>query len=198
MSEQADNRAPYAQIAAHYAELITSGELVPGSLLPSIKNLAQEWKVSTATAEKALRKLRTEGLVRGIHGIGTEVLDRPSPMSSGSQRQDRGRRSGSSWGSGERSDSHQAAVVAGACGCGGGTGHRARFRGDQATPGVPRPARNRRALHVMDPRAVRTVDPAVDGERPLDRWDVATAHRAGHGPPDHSPDRHRVGTPPYA
>ncbi|MFC9058310.1 GntR family transcriptional regulator [Streptomyces sp. NPDC057074] len=111
MSEQADNRAPYAQIAAHYAELITSGDLRPGSLLPSIKNLAQEWKVSTATAEKALRKLRTDGLVRGIHGIGTEVLDQPSPMSSGSQRQDRGRQSGSSWGSGERSDSHQAAVV---------------------------------------------------------------------------------------
>ncbi|WP_103544655.1 GntR family transcriptional regulator [Streptomyces sp. SM1] len=111
MSEQADNRAPYAQIAAHYTELITSGALPAGSLLPSIKNLAQEWKVSTATAEKALRKLRTEGLVRGIHGIGTEVLDQPSPMSSGSQRQDRGRRSGSSWGAGERSDSHQAAVV---------------------------------------------------------------------------------------
>ncbi len=64
MSDQADNRAPYAQIAAHYAELITSGQLTPGSLLPSIKNLAQEWNVSTATAEKALRKLRTEGLVR--------------------------------------------------------------------------------------------------------------------------------------
>ncbi|WP_369015950.1 UTRA domain-containing protein [Streptomyces kutzneri] len=32
-------------------------------------------------------------------------------MSSGSQRQDRGRRTGSSWGEGERSDSHQAAVV---------------------------------------------------------------------------------------
>ncbi|CAL9482247.1 GntR family transcriptional regulator [Streptomyces griseoincarnatus] len=111
MSDQADNRAPYAQIAAHYAELITSGQLTPGSLLPSIKNLAQEWNVSTATAEKALRKLRTEGLVRGIHGIGTEVLDLPSPMSSGSQRQDRGRRSGSSWGAGERSDSHQAALV---------------------------------------------------------------------------------------
>ncbi|WP_445395131.1 GntR family transcriptional regulator [Streptomyces sp. LE64] len=111
MPDQADNRAPYAQIAAHYTKLITSGDLQPGSLLPSIKTLAQEWKVSTATAEKALRKLRTEGLVRGIHGIGTEVLDRPSPMSSGSQRQDRGRHSGSSWGAGERSDSHQAAVV---------------------------------------------------------------------------------------
>ncbi|MGW3272314.1 GntR family transcriptional regulator [Streptomyces kronopolitis] len=111
MSDPADNRAPYAQIAAHYAELITSGQIQPGSLLPSIKNLSQEWQVSTATAEKALRKLRSEGLVRGIHGIGTEVLDRPAPMSSGSQRQDRGRRSGSSWGSGERSDSHQASVV---------------------------------------------------------------------------------------
>ncbi len=57
------------------------------------------------------RKLRNEGLVRGIHGIGTEVLDRPAPMSSGAQRQDRGRRTGSSWGTGERSDSHQASVV---------------------------------------------------------------------------------------
>ena len=111
MAGQADNRAPYAKIAAHYSELIASGQLPPGSLLPSIKNLAEEWSVSTATAEKALRKLRNEGLVRGIHGIGTEVLDQPAPMSSGSQRQDRGRRTGSSWGSGERSDSHEAAVV---------------------------------------------------------------------------------------
>jgi DNA-binding GntR family transcriptional regulator len=111
MADPVGNRAPYAQIAAHYEDLITSGQLQPGSLLPSIKNLSQEWNVSTATAEKALRKLRNEGLVRGIHGIGTEVLDRPAPMSSGSQRQDRGRRTGSSWGAGERSDSHQASVV---------------------------------------------------------------------------------------
>ncbi|GAA3301092.1 hypothetical protein GCM10020295_43490 [Streptomyces cinereospinus] len=100
MAGQADNRAPYARIAAHYTELITSGQLQPGTLLPSIKNMSEEWKVSTATAEKALRKLRNEGLVRGIHGIGTEVLDRPASMSSGAQRQDRGRRTGSSWGDG--------------------------------------------------------------------------------------------------
>ncbi|MFD0153433.1 GntR family transcriptional regulator [Streptomyces sp. NPDC055721] len=111
MAGQADNRAPYARIAAHYAELIASGQLQPGTLLPSIKNLSEEWGVSTATVEKALRKLRNDGLIRGIHGIGTEVVDQPSSMSSGSQRQDRGRRTGSSWGDGERSDSHQAAVV---------------------------------------------------------------------------------------
>ncbi|WP_432134248.1 GntR family transcriptional regulator [Streptomyces sp. bgisy154] len=112
MAGQADNRAPYARIAAHYAEQIASGRLQPGTLLPSIKNLSEEWSVSTATVEKALRKLRNDGLIRGIHGIGTEVVDRPAPMSSGSQREDRGRRTGSSWGSGERSDSHQAAMVA--------------------------------------------------------------------------------------
>ncbi|MEU9710770.1 GntR family transcriptional regulator [Streptomyces sp. NPDC047967] len=111
MPEQAGHRAPYARIAAHYSELITSGQLRPGELLPSIKALSQEWGVSTATAEKALRQLRGEGLVRGIHGIGTEVIDRPTPMSSGSQRQDRDHRSGSSWGAGERSDSHEASVV---------------------------------------------------------------------------------------
>lgn len=111
MPGQADNRAPYAKIAAHYVELISTGQLRPGTMLPSIKALSEEWKVSTTTAEKALRKLRDEGLVRGIHGIGTEVIDQPGPMSSGAQRQDRGRRTGSSWGSGERSDSHTAAVV---------------------------------------------------------------------------------------
>ncbi|MFD5345927.1 GntR family transcriptional regulator [Streptomyces anulatus] len=111
MPEQVGQRAPYARIAAHYTELIASGQLRPGELLPSIKALAQEWDVSTTTAEKALRQLRGEGLVRGIHGIGTEVLDRPTPMSSGSQRQDRGHRSGSSWGAGERSDSHEASMV---------------------------------------------------------------------------------------
>lgn len=111
MPGRSDNRAPYAKIAAHYTELIRSGELQPGTLLPSIKNLSDEWKVSTTTVEKALRTLRDEGLVRGIHGIGTEVIDQPSPMSSGAQRFDRGHRTGSSWGAGERSDSHTAAVM---------------------------------------------------------------------------------------
>ncbi|MGL4743722.1 MAG: GntR family transcriptional regulator [Dermatophilaceae bacterium] len=111
MPVPADNRAPYARIAAHYAQAIAAGDVQPGTLLPSIKALAEEWRVSTGTVEKALRTLRDEGLVRGIHGIGTEVLDQPAPMSSGAQRHDRGRRTGSSWGAGERSDSHAASVV---------------------------------------------------------------------------------------
>lgn len=77
MAGQADNRAPYAKIAAHYTELIESGEMSPGELLPSIKNLSEKWGVSTATAEKALRKLRNEGLVRGFTASGLKSLTGP-------------------------------------------------------------------------------------------------------------------------
>lgn len=112
MSERVDNRPPNARLAAHYRDLITSGAMPPGTLLPSIKTLAKEWKVSTATVEKALGKLRAEGLVRGIHGVGTEVVGRPLPLSSGAQRHDRGLRTGSSWGTGERSDCHTASITA--------------------------------------------------------------------------------------
>ncbi|PJE97160.1 GntR family transcriptional regulator [Streptomyces carminius] len=112
MADRADNRPPYIRIAGHYRDLIASGELGPGKLLPSIKSLAREWEVSNATAEKAVGQLRSEGLVRGIHGVGTEVIGQPVSLSSGTQRLERGHHTGSSWGAGERSDSHTAAVVA--------------------------------------------------------------------------------------
>ncbi len=68
-------RAPYAQIVDHYEELILSGALEPGAMLPSIRTIAQERGVSHATVEKALRMLHTRGLVHSIHGVGTEVID---------------------------------------------------------------------------------------------------------------------------
>ncbi|MGW0538139.1 GntR family transcriptional regulator [Streptomyces sp. NPDC003032] len=109
--DRADNRPPYARIAGHYRDLIESGALSPGTLLPSIKALSEEWSVSTATVEKALRKLREEHLVRGIHGIGTEVLGLRVPMSSGAERHDRSSKTQSSWGTGEKSSGHTAGIV---------------------------------------------------------------------------------------
>ncbi|MEV5140037.1 GntR family transcriptional regulator [Streptomyces syringium] len=108
---RADNRPPYARIAGHYRDLIESGALVAGTLLPSIKNLSEEWSVSTATVEKALRVLKEERLVAGIHGIGTEVLGTQVSLSSGAERHDRSSRTQSSWGVGEKSSGHTAAVV---------------------------------------------------------------------------------------
>lgn len=109
---RADNRPPYARIAGHYRDLIGSGALRAGELLPSIKALSEEWNVSTATVEKAMRVLREEQLVQGIHGIGTEVIGTPVPLSSGAERHDRSGRTKSSWGDGETSGAHTAATVA--------------------------------------------------------------------------------------
>ncbi|MFD0449339.1 MULTISPECIES: GntR family transcriptional regulator [Streptomyces violaceusniger group] len=109
---RADNRPPYARIAGHYRDLISSGKLSPGNLLPSIKALADEWKVSTATADRAMRLLREEKLVRGIPGVGTEVVGRPVSLSSGSERHDRSSKTKSSWGVGEQSSGHTAGIVA--------------------------------------------------------------------------------------
>lgn len=108
---RADNRAPYARIAGHYRDLISSGELAPGTLLPSGKALADKWEVSTATVDRAMRLLRDEKLVQGIPGIGTEVLGQPVSLSSGSERHDRSERTKSSWGNGEKSGSHTAAIA---------------------------------------------------------------------------------------
>ncbi|MGW7368956.1 GntR family transcriptional regulator [Streptomyces sp. NPDC054841] len=108
---RADNRPPYARIAGHYRDLISSGELSPGDLLPSIRALADEWKVSTATADRAMKLLRDEKLVQGIPGVGTEVMGRPVSLSSGSERHDRSGKTQSSWGNGEKSSGHLAGVV---------------------------------------------------------------------------------------
>ncbi|MGR6998779.1 GntR family transcriptional regulator [Yinghuangia aomiensis] len=108
---RADNRPPYARIATHYRDLINSGSLAPGAMLPSIKTLADEWGVSTATADRAMKVLREENLVKGIHGIGTEVIGRPVALSSGAERQDRSAKTKSTWGVGEKSSGHTAAIV---------------------------------------------------------------------------------------
>jgi DNA-binding GntR family transcriptional regulator len=110
-SPRADNRPPYARIAGHYRDLISSGELAPGDLLPSIKALAKEWQVSTATADRAMKLLRDERLVQGIPGVGTEVMGRPVSLSSGSERHDRSGKMRSSWGDGEKSSGHTAGIV---------------------------------------------------------------------------------------
>lgn len=109
---RADNRPPYSRIAGHYRDLIESEALPPGKLLPSIKAIAEEWGVSSGTVEKALRVLREEHLVKGVHGIGTEVLGPRVPLSTGTERHQRSSRTQSSWGDGETSSNHTGDVVA--------------------------------------------------------------------------------------
>ncbi len=63
------------QLAALIMRRIESGELPPGTRLPSINKLAAEHDITTATVVKAIRILKSEGLVTGVSGHGTFVAE---------------------------------------------------------------------------------------------------------------------------
>ncbi|MEU8569553.1 GntR family transcriptional regulator [Streptomyces pathocidini] len=67
----------YEQIADSLRKRITDGEFGPGSLLPSSRDLCEQWDVSRATAIKAMETLRTDGLVIPHQGRGFTVVETP-------------------------------------------------------------------------------------------------------------------------
>ena len=60
----------YKQIATQYREEILSGKIEQGTFLPSIRELAQELKISVITTMKAYEMLEQEGLVTAMQGKG--------------------------------------------------------------------------------------------------------------------------------
>jgi GntR family transcriptional regulator len=65
---------PYMQVIAHIRGQIENGELRPGDMVPSDRQIADEYQISRATAQKVLTSLRAEGLVESVPGVGTRVL----------------------------------------------------------------------------------------------------------------------------
>jgi DNA-binding GntR family transcriptional regulator len=65
---------PYLQIVEHFRKQIRSGELGDGDMIPSVRQIARDWKVAAPTAGKAVATLRSEGLVEGRPGVGTIVI----------------------------------------------------------------------------------------------------------------------------
>lgn len=96
--------APYAQIAQSIRDEIHAGRLRPGDRVPSVRDLASEYKVSRATADKALSALRSEGLVIAVTGVGTVVAEQPPTMQSGGARFRRMITTGRATRTGERSE----------------------------------------------------------------------------------------------
>lgn len=56
----------YLDIADHYRRLIADKTIGDGVLLPSIRNIAEEWGVATKTAQRALKSLCMEGYAMPI------------------------------------------------------------------------------------------------------------------------------------
>nr|WP_283094563.1 GntR family transcriptional regulator [Paenibacillus sp. ATY16] len=63
----------YYQIEVQLRALIVSGQLEEGTLLPSIRELAQLLKCSVITVRRVYQDLENEGLLRTKQGTGTYV-----------------------------------------------------------------------------------------------------------------------------
>jgi DNA-binding LacI/PurR family transcriptional regulator len=63
------------QITSQVRDLIRSGQLSPGSKLPSTQELARQWNTQGANVHAALQPLVREGLLARKPGVGTLVQD---------------------------------------------------------------------------------------------------------------------------
>lgn len=63
----------YEQIIEQIKENLISGELKQNDLLPSIRSLAKEHKISSLTVKKAYDQLEAEGYTVTVHGKGSFI-----------------------------------------------------------------------------------------------------------------------------
>ncbi len=63
----------YEQVISQIKNEIIAGNLPEGQILPSVRALAAELKISALTVKKAYDMLEAEGFVTTVHGKGTFV-----------------------------------------------------------------------------------------------------------------------------
>ncbi|TXS34159.1 GntR family transcriptional regulator [Streptomyces sp. OR43] len=73
MAPAIDRTPPYLQVVSALRKQIVGGELNDGDRIPSVRQLADQWSISQATAMKAVAALRADGLVESVTGVGTIV-----------------------------------------------------------------------------------------------------------------------------
>lgn len=56
---------------------IADGTYPPGSRVPSVVQIIEEFGIANVTAQKVLRSLREEGFIRTESGMGSFVADEP-------------------------------------------------------------------------------------------------------------------------
>jgi DNA-binding GntR family transcriptional regulator len=68
-------RPVWQQLADILRNMIESGEIAPGKLLPSQRTLMQRYEVSDGTVKRAVARLKEEGLVETEIGRGVYVRE---------------------------------------------------------------------------------------------------------------------------
>ena len=76
----ADAAPIWRQIEERVRRLVLAGRLVPGSPVPSVRDLARTLRVNPATVAKAYQRLTEAGVLQVRRGEGTFVADEPPPM----------------------------------------------------------------------------------------------------------------------
>lgn len=67
------NEPIYSQITAQIKAMIMSGELKEGDTLPSMRNLAQQLRISVITTKRAYEDLERDGFIESYTGKGSFV-----------------------------------------------------------------------------------------------------------------------------
>ncbi len=70
----------YEQIKAQLKAAILRGDVAEGDLLPSIRGLARDLRVSVITTTRAYADLAVEGFVTNVPGKGSYVLPRDTAL----------------------------------------------------------------------------------------------------------------------
>ncbi len=70
----------WSQIEEGVRRLVASGALKPGTLVPSVRELARELRINPATVAKAYQSLADAGVLEIRRGSGTYVADAPRPL----------------------------------------------------------------------------------------------------------------------
>lgn len=66
----------YEQITTQIKNAILSGDLDPGSSLPSLRYLAKELRISIISTKRAYEELEREGYIESVQGKGSFVTER--------------------------------------------------------------------------------------------------------------------------
>ncbi len=72
----ASDKPIYEQITSQMKQAIISGELEAGSLLPSMRMLAKELRISVITTKRAYEDLERDGFIYTVIGKGSYVAEK--------------------------------------------------------------------------------------------------------------------------
>lgn len=78
----------YEQIIAQIKAAVLSGELGPDDMLPSVRALSKELKISALTVKKAYDHLEEEGCIVTVHGKGSFVSGSGTDLLAEERRKD--------------------------------------------------------------------------------------------------------------